>query len=189
VSALPAAETAVLVVSAVSGVELNTVKSWNAARKAGLSGVIVVNKMDGDNIVVDDVLAGIREIAGISAVPFNLPAGQGANFKGVFDVFSDTATPAGLVGDAAAAHEEAMDAIVELDEALLEKYLEDGKVDAAQLAKTLAKAIGEGSLAPILFASARQEIGVAELLDIIANVAPSPSARSAWRRRARRRSR
>jgi len=177
VSALPAVETAVLLVSAVNGVQLNTIKTWNAARKAGCAGIVVVNKMDGENINLDEVIGAIKEAVGTSCVPFNLPIGQGTSFTGVFDVFSGGQAPAGLIGDAAGAHEEAMDAVVEVDEALLEKYLEQGTIDPAELSATLAKAVASGALVPILFAAARADKGVEEIMNMIAAVAPSPTVR------------
>jgi elongation factor G len=133
--------------------------------------------MDGDNIDLDAILPVIRETVGVSCVPFNLPIGQGASFKGVFDVFSGGAAPAGVIGDPETAHSDAMDAVVEADDALLEKYLEEGKVDPAELAATLSKAVGSGALVPILFAAGRADIGVEEILNLITQVAPSPAAK------------
>jgi len=175
-SALPAAETAVLFVNATSGVELNTIRTWNAARKAGLSGFVVVNKMDGDNINIEAVVDSVREVVGVSCVPLNLPVGAGASLKGVHDVFS-TAAPAGVAGDPKAAHDQAVDAVVEADDALLEKYLEEGKVEPAEFAGALSKAVTGGNFVPMLFAAGRADIGVGEILDTLATVAPSPAAR------------
>lgn len=176
-SCLGAAETAVLVVSAVSGVELNTLRSWQAARAAGLSGVVVISKMDGDNINVDSVTSAVEEAVGVSCVPFNLPVGQGSQFEGVFDVFAGGDAPDGVAGDPSAAHEQALEAVVEVDDALLEKYLDEGSVDQEDLAATLGKAVSLGSLVPILFTSGRNQIGIEELLDYLATVAPSPAAK------------
>jgi len=175
VSSLPAVEMVVLVVSAVNGVELNTLRTWNAARKAGLAGIVVINKMDGENIDLDAVIAAVKETVGVSCVPFNLPIGQGASFKGVFDVLGAGQAPEAVLGDPAAAHEEAMDAVVEADDALLEKYLEEGSVEPGELAATLSKAVASGSLVPMLFAAGRADGGVDELLNILADVAPSPA--------------
>jgi elongation factor G len=177
VSSLPAVETAVLVVAAANGVELNTIRTWNAARKAGMAGLVVINKMDGDNINLPEVIKAVKEIVGVSCVPFNLPIGQGASFKGVFDVLAGGAAPAGVIGDPVAAHSEAMDAVVEVDDALLEKYLETGRVEPEELATTLSKAVLTGALVPMLFAAGRADLGVEELLTILSNVAPSPAAR------------
>jgi elongation factor G len=177
-AALPAVETAVLVVSAANGVELNTIRTWNAARKAGVAGFVVINKMDGDNIDLDAVMSAVKETVGVSCVPFNLPVGQGASFSGVFDVFSGASAPAGLVGDAVAAREEAMDAVVEADDALLEKYLEEGKVAPEELAATLSKAVAGGSLVPMLFAAGRADTGVEAIMDILAQVAPAPTVKA-----------
>ncbi|MHC4712261.1 MAG: elongation factor G [Planctomycetota bacterium] len=174
-SCLPAAETAVLVVSAASGVELNTIRTWRAAREAGLAGVVVVNKMDGENIDVPKVVSAVKETLGVSCAPLNLPIGQGETFEGVFDLFSGAEVPDGLVGDGAAAREEATESIVEGDDALLEKYLDEGSVDAGALEEALSKAVAAGSFVPILFSSARQDKGVVELMDFLAKVAPSPA--------------
>ena len=177
-SCLPAAETAVLVVSASAGIELNTIRTWNAARKAGLAGVVVINKMDVENIDLDGLLGAVREIVGASCVPMNLPVGLGESFSGVVDVFAAADAPEGVVGDPAAAHEEAMEAVVEADDALLERYLEEGSVDQESLSATLSKAVSSGALVPVLFTAARDEIGVDELIDYLARVAPSPAAKA-----------
>jgi len=176
-SCLPAAETALLVVSATAGIELNTIRTWNAAREAGLAGIVVINKMDGENVDCDGLLAGVREIVGASCVPMNLPVGLGENFSGVVEVFADAEAPEGVIGDPAAAHEEAMEAVVEADDTLLERYLEEGSVDQESLSATLSKAVSSGSLVPVLFTAARSETGVDELIDFLARVAPSPAAR------------
>jgi len=177
VSSLPAVETAVLVVSAPNGVELNTIRTWNAARKAGMAGMVLINKMDGDNINLPEVIRAVKEVVGVSCVPFNLPIGQGTSFKGVFDVLAGGAAPAGVIGDPVAAHSEAMDAVVEVDDALLEKYLETGRVEPEELSTTLSRAVLTGALVPMFFAAGRADLGVEELLTILSNVAPSPAAR------------
>ena len=158
--------------------ELNTLRTWQAARAAGLSGVVVISKMDGENINVDSVTSAVEEAVGVSCVPFNLPVGQGTDFKGVFDVFAGGDAPDGVTGDPAAAHEQALEAVVEVDDALLEKYLEEGSVGQEELAATLGKAVSLGSLVPIFFTSGRNQIGIEELLDYLATVAPSPAAKS-----------
>lgn len=170
---LPAAETAVLVVSATAGIELNTIRAWNAARKAGLAGVVVINKVDGDNIDLDSLMEAVKETVGISSVPFNLPVGLGDSFEGVFDVFQGGDAPEGVIGDAAAAHDEATESVIESDDALLEKYLDEGAVDAEALSQTVSKAVASGQLVPIFFTAARDEKGVKELLDYLAKILPT----------------
>jgi elongation factor G len=177
VEALPAVETAVLLVSAVNGVQLNTLKTWNAARKAGCAGVVVINKMDGENIDLDAVIPAVQQVVGVSCVPFNLPIGQGTSFKGVFDVFSGGQAPEGVYGDPAEAHEAAIDAVIELNDSLMERYLEEGAVDQAELAKTLAQAVAEGKLVPMLFAAPRADKGIEPIMDLIGSITPSPASR------------
>jgi len=176
ISSLSAVETAGLVVSATGGVELNTIRTWRAACEAGLAGFVVINKMDGENIDVDALLAAVGETVGASCVPFNLPLGQGEKFEGVCDVFEDADAPDGVIGDPAAAHEEAMESVIESDDELLEKYLEEGSVETAELHKALSGAVSSGELVPVFFAAGRSEKGVKELLDYISKLCPSPAA-------------
>jgi elongation factor G len=174
--ALNAVETAVIVVSAPNGVEVNTRRMFHEAGKRGLARVLVINKMDADNINFEGLLAVIRESLGKSCVLLDAPNGVGAQFTGDVSVLRPPAqVPPTCPVDIAAARARLVDAIVESDEALMEKYLTEGEVSDAELEHALPRALAAGAVIPILCTSARKDIGIAELLDALADDAASPA--------------
>src|SRR5947209_11850148 len=127
--ALNAVENAVIVVSAPNGVEVNTRRMFHEAGKRGLARLIVINKMDADNIHFDDLLKVITDSFGKNCVLFNAPMGQGAQFKGVVSVVEPPdQAPAGCLVDLSQARSKLMDAVVESDDTLMEKYLGEGTI-------------------------------------------------------------
>src|SRR5207248_3642899 len=101
--------------------------------------------------------------------------GVGARFGAVVSVLNPPAGGAGGPVDLAAARSQLIDAIVEADEELMMKYLEEGTVSAEELAGALPKALASGSCIPVFCTSARKDVGVAELLDAIAQFGLSPA--------------
>src|SRR5438105_2449643 len=169
-------ETAVIVVSAPNGIEVNTRRMFSEAGKRGLARVLVINKMDADNIRFDDLMKNITETFGKGCVLLNAPVGSGAQFSGVVSVLNPPASPpAGTLVDLAQARSRLVDAIVESDESLMEKYLLEGDVSTEELNATLPRALAAGTVVPIFCTSARKDIGVAELLDSLTAVALSPA--------------
>ncbi len=172
---LMAVETAVVVVSAPAGIEVNTRRLFQEAGKRGLARILAISKMDAENIKLDELLANLRETFGKGCVPFNAPVGVGPKFSSVVSVLNPPASlPAGCPVDVNAARSQLVDAIVESDDALMEKYLMEGSVSAEELAGAIPKALAAGTVIPILFTSAKQDVGVAELLDALAQYALSP---------------
>jgi elongation factor G len=173
--ALEAVETAVVVINAPNGIEVNTRRLFNEAGRRSLARMLVINKMDADNIRFNDLLHAILETFGKGCVLLNAPIGQGAQFSGVVSVLEPPASvPAGCLVDVTAARSRLVDAIVESDEALMEKYLLEGNVSAAELAGALPKALAVGTVIPIFCTSAKKDVGVAELLESLAVHALSP---------------
>jgi elongation factor G len=175
--ALNAVETAVIVVSATAGVQVNTRRMFNEAGKRGLTRMLVINRLDGDNIHFPELVKTIRDTFGKSCVLFNAPAGVGPQFSGVVSVLNPPASaPAGCPVDLAAERLQLIDSIVESDEALMEKYLTEGTVSADELAAALPKALASGTVVPILCSSTKKDkdLGVQEILDAIAKYAASP---------------
>ncbi len=168
-AALAGVETAVCVISATAGIEVNTRRMMNRAKEFGLGRIIVINKID-SNLDLGELLAGIQELFGHECQPMNLPTGKGG---GVIDCFKNTDGQADF-GSVADAHTTLIERIVEADEALMEEYLEKGEIEPAKLSGIVSKAIADGSFVPILFTNARGEVGVKELLDVFAAYAPSP---------------
>jgi elongation factor G len=174
--ALMAVENALVVISAPNGVEVNTRRMFAEAGRRGLARMLVVNKMDAENIHFDDLLRTITESFGKSCVLFNVPAGQGAQFSGVVSVLNPPAQPpAGALTDLGQARSKLVDAIVEADEGLMEKYLMEGAVGGDELLAALPKALAAGTVIPIFCTSAKKDLGVAELLDALGQVALSPA--------------
>src|SRR5262249_15022889 len=124
---LSAVETAAAVVSAPAGIEVNTRRLFNEAGRRGLARMLVVNKMDGDNIRFPELAAALRASFGKACVFFNAPVGHGGGFKGVVSVLNPPASPlAACLVDLADARSKLIDAVVEADEELMMKYLDSG---------------------------------------------------------------
>jgi elongation factor G len=173
--ALNAVDNAMIVISAPGGILVNTRRMFAEAGKRGLARMLVINRLDADNIHFDDLLKAIQDTFGKGCVLFNAPIGIGADFKGVVSILEPPDNvPAGCAVDVAAARSKLVDAIVEADESLMEKYLMEGTVSGAELKAALPKALVAGTVIPIFCTSAKKDIGIAELLDAIANLALSP---------------
>src|SRR5438477_3332060 len=174
--ALDPVETAAIVISAPNGIEVNTRRMFNEAGKRGLARVLVINKMDADNIKFDALLTAIQDTFGKGCVLFNAPIGQGAPFSSVVSVLNPPdKPPAGCLVDLAQARSKLVDAIVESDDALMEKYLTEGTVNAQELSAVIPKALAAGTVVPIFCTSAKKDLGVAELLNAICQYALPPT--------------
>jgi elongation factor G len=171
IGALAAVETAAVVVNASAGVQMIAARmmEWAAARK--LCRLVVVNKIDAENVDVPAVLAAVRTAFGKECLPINLPADGGSR---VVDCFFNPAGDADF-SSVAEAHRALVDQVVEVDEELMSLYLEQGEVEPAQLHAPFEKALREGHLVPVCFVSARTGAGVGELLDILVKLAPNPT--------------
>ncbi|MBV8465777.1 MAG: GTP-binding protein, partial [Burkholderiales bacterium] len=170
ICALAAADTALVVVNAQTGVELTTRRMMQQAGERGLTRMIVVNKIDAERVDLPGILARLRDAFGREVLPVNLPA-DGASR--VVDCFFNPAGDADF-SSVAEAHQALVDQVVEVDEDLMAKYLEQGEIEPAQLHEPLERAMREGHLIPVCFVSARTGAGVAELLDVLAKLAPNP---------------
>jgi elongation factor G len=175
---LVAVETVVIVLSAPGGIEVNTRRMFAEAGKRGLARMLVINKLDADNIKFDDLLVNIQETFGKGCCLLNAPNGLGASFTGVISVLNPPdKPPAGCPVDLVQARSRLLDAIVESDDALMEKYLMEGAVAAEELTEALPRALAAGTVIPILCTSAKKDkdIGIAELLDALVHYALSPA--------------
>ncbi|MGH8621763.1 MAG: elongation factor G [Burkholderiales bacterium] len=171
IGALDAVETAAVVVNAQTGVEMiaNRMMAWAAKRK--LCRLVIVNKIDAENVDLPALLAKIQAAFGRECLPINLPA-DGA--KRVVDCFFNPAGAADF-SSVEEAHSALVDQVVEVDEELMAKYLEKGEVAPEELHAPFEKALREGHLIPVCFVSARNGTGVAELLEIIVKLMPNPT--------------
>ncbi|TMH95555.1 MAG: elongation factor G [Betaproteobacteria bacterium] len=168
--ALAAVETAAIVINAQNGIEMMTGRFMQWAAKRGLDRLVVVNKIDADNVDLEDLLERIQQTFGKECLPLNLPAG---NRSKVSDCFFAPAGEADF-SSVEEAHGKLVDQVVEVDEKLMEAYLEKGAVTPAELHAPLERALREGHLIPVVFASAKTGAGVAELMDIIVQLLPNP---------------
>jgi elongation factor G len=174
--ALVAVETALIVISAPNGIEVNTRRMFNEAGKRGLARMLVINKMDADNIKFAELLTSIQDTFGKGCVLFNAPIGQGAQLSGVVSVLNPPdKPPPGCLVDLAQARSKLVDAIVECDDALMEKYLTEGTIGTQELEAVIPKALAAGTVVPIFCTSAKKDVGVAELLDAICQYALPPT--------------
>lgn len=174
-AALNAVENAVIVVSAANGIEVNTRRMFSEAGKRGLARMLVINKLDAENIKFGELLGLIQTTFGKACVLFNAPVNVGPKLSGVVSVLEPPASPsAGCAVDLAAERAKLIDAVVEADESLMEKYLGEGTVSTADLVAALPKALAAGTVVPIFCTAGKKDVGVTELLDAITNYCLSP---------------
>lgn len=173
---LPAVETMVIVVNAVAGIEVVTRRMMEAAKHVGMARAILINKIDLPEVDLEALVERLQKTFGPECLPFNLPANGG---KTLVDVVKNKegATDFGSPADA---HSAVMDSIVEMDEAIMEKYLGGEEPDEASMHAALEKAMVEGHICPILFADAKSGVGVKELIKIICDHFPSPVEAKPW---------
>lgn len=169
---LPAVESAALVLSASGGLETGARRIMKAAGDADLSRLIVVNKMDTEPDKLDQLLAEIQDAFGGRCLPVNLPSDHGRKVVDCFFRDSGDDTDFSSVSEA---HTRILDQVIEVDEALMEAYLESGQdIDAQQLHDAFEKALRERHLIPVVFVSAESGAGIEALLDYIVKLLPSP---------------
>lgn len=168
IAALAAVDTVLVVVNAQTGIELMTERMlrWAAERK--LCTMIVVNKIDADNLDLPALLDDLR--SRFRGVVLDLPAHGG---KDVVEVLEHDRGDSDF-GSVALAHRDLIERLVEEDLALLEKYLEEGQEPQAEELHTPFESALRAGMAPILFVSARTGAGLPELLHALANLAPNP---------------
>jgi len=171
-SVLSAVETAALVVDARAGVQIATTRMMEAAHARGLARLIVVNKIDAEDADLEGLLATLATSFGDGCLPINLPAERGSQVVDCFFKPGEAATDFSSVEEA---HTRLVDQVVEMDESLMEAYLEAGEeLDPERLHDAFELALREGHLLPVCFVSAQTGAGVPELLDVIARMMPNP---------------
>jgi elongation factor G len=190
-SCLPVVEGGVIVMSAESGVEAGTVKTWGYLDYHHLPRIVCVNKMDKEHADFDKCVEEAQSQLGAKVAPFQIPIGQGDSFKGVVDVlngkayvysgdgkFAETDVPADLKGKVDAALQRLVDFAAETDDSLLEKFLGGEKLSDDELRAGLAAGCVAGTLVPLFVVSSVKNIGVHQLMESIVTMLPSPAWRS-----------
>ncbi|HXZ38013.1 MAG TPA: elongation factor G [Thermodesulfobacteriota bacterium] len=188
-NSLQSADAAVVVLDAVSGVEVQTEKVWEYANQFGLPRLIFISKMDRERADFFATLGDIQKVLSPKAIPLNLPIGAEESFSGVVDLLSGKAyqfennlsgkfttgdIPANLKDQAKTARDKLIEAIAESDDALLEKYLEGQELSSEDLANGLRKGVLNKTIFPVLCGSGLKNMGVQPFLDAIVQLLPSP---------------
>jgi elongation factor G len=184
---LPVVETALVVVNAVTKVEVQTERMWKRARDMGVSRVVAINMMDRERANFGEALQAVRARFGDEAVAIALPIGEEAGFKGLVDLVamkaytysggtgkgSEGPIPDDLKQAADEAREALVDRVAESDDALLEKYLEGTELSYEEIATALRAGLSAGAVSPVIPVSATKNIGSDRLLEVLL-AAPSP---------------
>ena len=171
IKSIPAAETAVIVISASAGIETNTRKLFELAGKADMPKIIVINKIDSENVEFPELIKNIQETFGSQCRCANLPS-QDRN--SVIDCIENQ-TGDSPVMDVTQAHMELIESIIEVDDELMEKYLASEEISHEKISAVFVEALKAGTIVPIVFTDSRKETGIQELLDIVVKYTPSPA--------------
>jgi elongation factor G len=171
ISAIRAVENIAICINASSGIMVNTRKMWDLARRSNAAKIVVITKMDLENVNYGELLDRIKETFGESCVPLILPGSLSGRFERVFNVLDASQIPGELEELATASRERFM----ELDDTILEKYLEGGRFSLSDFEKVLPSAMLEGRIIPIFCLSSKADIGVKEFLDFITRFSPTPA--------------
>lgn len=173
--ALRAVETALILLNAGHGVEINALRVSKMSQEAGIARMIVLNKCDAENIDYDSLLNSIRVTFGSHCIPINLPVGLGADFKAVHDLVQNANPPEeGVLGDPEGTRQALIEAIVESNEEMLERFFEGEEISAEELSASIPKAMAAGTLIPVLFMSAITGVGVTEFMNAMSNYTLCP---------------
>lgn len=187
---LAVSEAALLTVSAVAGVEVQTEKLWKICNETGKPVMVLVNLMDRERASAERTVTQLQKRFGRSVVPVQLPIGEEANFSGVVDLltmqaltfpgdesgaFHPTPLPDSLVNAAEQARNQLIEMVAEQDEALLEKFFAEGTLGAEDLAAGLKQAFRNRKLFPLFFASAARNQGIQPVMDALVELVPSPA--------------
>lgn len=175
IGALRGVETAVIVINATAGIEANTRRVYQLATENGLGHMIVINKLDLENVRFGELIDDIQSLFGKSCVLMNVPDGLGANFKKVIDVLHiPDDVPEGMPISPGDIAQSLMDAIVECDDSLMERYLNGETFSDDEIFHAVEHAMAAGTLTPIFCVSARTGVGVPELMDALAHDSLTP---------------
>lgn len=173
--ALDAVKTAAIVVDATAGIQLMTRRMMDWAKERNLNRMIIVNKIDAEHLDLPRLVEELREAFGQEVMPINLPANNGAR---VIDCFSKDEGEADFMS-VPEVHRAFIEQVVEVDDAAMEKYLEEGEADPSTLHAPLTQALREGHIIPICFVSGKTGAGVDDLINVMVRHLPNPSEANA----------
>ena len=189
IAALHVVEGAIVVVSAVAGVEVQTTRSWERCDELGISRLILVNMLDRERADFFGAYEQLREQLSERCVAIEIPIGQEHELSGVIDLLHMRAydspegekegepkeIPEELAAQAAEYREKLVDAVVETDEKVMERYLEGEEITGDELAGALKNAVARRELFPVACGAATKNLGAAALLDLLVEGVPSPA--------------
>jgi elongation factor G len=191
-ASLRAADSALVLVCGVAGIEVGTEKVWEMLEELQLPRMIVVNKLDRENSSFDQTVKQIRQFFGRQAIPVQIPIGEEKNFSGFVDLirkkaylfekdesgkYQETEIPANLQDEVNKRYTQLVEIVAESDEKLMEKYFEHGELTTEELIQGLKKSVFDHQIFPIFAASALLNIGAQMILDGIVDFMPSPVER------------
>ncbi|MBP2635679.1 MAG: fusA 2, partial [Firmicutes bacterium] len=186
--ALRAVDSALIVLCAADGVEVETEKVWNYANELGLPRIGFINKMDRENADFYSVVESMKAKFGNGVVPVQLPIGAEDSFNGIVNVlkmkaylpdksgkeYTETDIPADMLGKAEEARMALIEAAAEGNDDLLTKYLDGEELSDEEIKSGLLAGIAQAKVFPVLCGSAIKNIGVQQTLDSIVNYLPAP---------------
>ena len=188
ISAVRVVDTCAFVVSGVDGVEVQTEILWERSAELALPSFFFISKLDRERASFERTIDDIRETLGGNVVPLNIPIGEEQGLRGVVDLISgkgfeyagkgkakEIEVPDELEVSLAKAREKLVEAVAEADDALLEKYLEDGEISSEEVTAGLKKGVMDRTVTPVLCGSAEKGAGIPQLLDFMVQVLPFPS--------------
>lgn len=176
IGAISAVDGAVVCVNVHDGIQLNSRRAMAEAEKAGIARMIVLTKMDDPQADFSSLIEKCRGLWGGSVVPIQVPIGQGEKFSDVECAIDLPSEARGAVVNLAHAHEQLVERLVEMDETLMEQYFEGTMPDPESLKRLLKQGVANGSVIPVMCVSATTGVGVTELLELLAAIAPAPDA-------------
>jgi len=191
--ALSVADTAIVIVCGVSGVEVMTDKTWGFAMDYNLPKFLFINKLDRERASFERAMESIRGAFGDSVIPLQIPIGQESSFQGVVDLitrkayiyqdasgkYTESDVPGDLAGRVEEYRESLMEKAAEGKDELIEKYLEEGELNDEEIIEGLRAGILAGTISPVFCGSALKNIAVQQLLHVIADLVPPPLERPA----------
>jgi len=175
IGALQGVDNAVIVINAHSGIEVNTRRVFEEAGKAGVGRMVLINKMDDENIDFPGLIASIQELWGSQCVLVNVPVGVGQEFQGVVSTLEPPSDTAGALMNPQEIHDALVESIIEVDEDVMAKYLEGTQPSREELSGLIARAVAGGTLIPIVCCSGKKDIGIEEFVSAVAQCGLSPA--------------
>ena len=185
--AVAAADSALIMISASSGIKSGTENAWNMAEENELPRAFFINKMDREHADFDGVVEELRVRFGDGVVPVQIPIGREAAFQGVVDLLSlhmkivthdneiiKDEVPEYIQGDVETARQKLIEAVAEFNNELLEKYIDGAAITELEVAAALIEGIQAGKIFPVFCGSAKQNIGIKKLMNDIVEYLPTP---------------